>query len=233
MSGEAGWRSGAAAYALALAGYWSVRLGITDPNAAARDRATTYGRGDLVRVEAPLLVLDGALNVVEERTGHAPRRVGRIVRGWALVPIGNYPTRPGVRLESAGELTAGGCSRSELLRLAAQDGERAQALFAGLLAALEQQHWALRMSAQATPMARLAALLVRIAEDRGVQVERGLFLAGAPDLREMSVLAGVSRESAVINLEWLVHLDLLQRERGRLWVQDLDALRQLTQEEGE
>ena len=44
-------------------------------------------------------------------------------------------------------------------------------------------------------------------------------------MRELAVLAGIWRESAVIDLEWLIHTAVLRREGGRLWVPEVEKLR--------
>lgn len=225
MKGAPEWRMGAARYALAIAGYWTVQLDILDPPLEPAGRLLTYHGGEPVPVPESVLVLAGGINVYEERVGGPPAKLGRIEPGWALLSIGEYETRPGVRFEAAMPSSVWVCSHRELLKLATTDALRTEALITHLTIALEEQHWALRMSAQRTPMERLVALLLRIAEDSGAVAEEGILLRGAPDVREMSVLAGVSRESAVINLEWLVHLGALRREQGRLWVSDLDELR--------
>lgn len=224
MNNQPGWRVGILKQALALAGYWVMPLrSLAVP--AREDQYQVFRETETVKVSAPLLLLSGALNVYDEPVGRRPKRLGTLDAGVALVPIGTHETRPGLRIEAAEEAVALKIPFSELIDFALAEETSARALISGLAGALEQQHWMLRLAALSGQMERLATLLLAIAEDRGVLQEEGIYLDGAPDVRELGVLAGVSRESAQINLEWLVHVGLLRRVSGRLWIPDLNALR--------
>lgn len=219
------WRLGALGYALALAGYWPVRLPLNALDSLEGGDRRTYAAGDLVTVARPLVVLAGAIGVRDEPVGTRPRRLGRLDTGRALIPVGGHATRPGVRLEAAEGLDTLALPEAALYERARADAELMDALVEGLRAAVAAQHWALRLAGRGEPAARLAALLLEIAEDVGVCRNGEVLLEGAPDVREMAVLAGISRESAVIALAWLVHTGVLSREAGRLRVVDLSALR--------
>lgn len=225
------WRLGALGYALALAGYWPVRLPLNALDGLEGGERRAYAAGDGVAVERPLVVLAGAIGVFDEPVGTRPRRLGKLEAGRALIPIGGHATRPGVRLEAAGGLGTLSLPEAALYERARSDPELMGVLVEGLRAAAEAQHWALRLSGRGEPTARLAALLLEIVEDAGVPREGEVLLGGAPDVREMAVLAGVSRESAVIALAWLAHTGVLRREGGRLRVVDLPALRRTAGED--
>lgn len=224
MNNQPGWRAGTLKQALALAGYWVMPLrSLVVP--AREDQYQRFRERETVKVSAPLLLLSGVLNVYDEPVGRRPKRLGTLDAGTALVPIGTHETRPGMRIEAAADVVAVELQLSELIAFALAEESSVRALISGLAGALEEQHWMLRLAVQSGQMERLATLLLAIAEERGVLQEEGIYLDGAPDVRELGVLTGVSRESAQINLEWLVHSGILRRVSGRLWVPDLDALR--------
>lgn len=224
MSTGPSWRSGALTQLLTVAGYWTAILPLSrDQLEGAEARALHSGA--CVMPRQPLLLLRGSLHVYEEPVGRKPKRVGVLPTGAVLVPIGAHATRPGVRFEPAEETLGLDLAPSDLLDLMLRSEATARALVEALKAAVEHQHWALRLGSQSGQMERLATLLLAVAEERGVLQEEGVYLQGAPDVREMGVLAGVSRESALINLEWLIHTGVISRREGRLWVRDLDGLR--------
>ncbi|MDP9380846.1 MAG: hypothetical protein M3Q29_11990 [Chloroflexota bacterium] len=231
MPDRPAWRLGALGYALTLAGYWCAKLALPDPRAFGCGAERSYQPGERIDLLEPFVVREGAIGVYGESVGRRPARLGTIGEGWTVMPVGTWQTRPGLRFEAAGTVRGLQLQSSEVVEVALQNPESARMYTQGLQTALEAQHWALRLSAEKTPRARLVALLVAIAEDGGVQQEKGVYLAGAPEVREMSVLASVSRESAVINIEWLVHTGVLRREGGRLWAPDLDRLRAAGKEE--
>ncbi len=228
MSEGSEWRSGAAAYALALAGYWVLPSPPPSVLPAAREGILRRAAGDLLDglPAEPLLIVEGTLDVYDDPVGRKETRLRRLGPGEVLVPIGSFVTRPGVRLKAGEGCALATIPYAELVRRSLEDEECARLLVEGLTRALEKQAWVLRLSAAESPLARLVTLLVRIAEDVGVEQPEGILLRGAPDARELSVLAGVSRESVVINLAWLEHEGLLRREGGRLWAPDLPALRE-------
>ncbi len=224
MSEGPPWRSGALVQLLAVAGYWTTNLPLS-PDHLGDAQARALHPGQQVALRQPLVLLRGSLHVYEEPVGRKPKRVGVLPTGAVLVPIGKYSTRPGIRFEATEGTLGLDLVLSDLLDLMLPGDATARALVEALAAAVEQQHWALRLSSQSGQMERLATLLLAVAEDRGVLQEEGVYLQGAPDVRELGVLAGVSRESALINLEWLVHTGVISRREGRLWVRDLDRLR--------
>jgi CRP-like cAMP-binding protein len=221
---------GAAARALALAGLWTLRLRDPEGLASAPGHTMDLPTGEGLRVEDPMLLLAGSLDVIEERVGARPARLGRLEPGALVSPIGGPPRGGGVRLVAAHPARARRIPREELHSAALADPALGRAVIGGLTEALERQRWLLCLSAHASPLSRLGALLLRIAEERGVPEGGGVRLDGAPDVRELASLAGVSRESATINLEWLLHTGALGRERGRLWLRDRDALVRLVEE---
>ncbi|MBA2363364.1 MAG: hypothetical protein H0V86_07550 [Chloroflexia bacterium] len=225
MAGDPIWRMGAMRYALTLAGYWTMRL--PDPTLLSLldSQRCSFAPDEVVSVRQPTIVTRGKIHVIEEAVGRRWPRLGTFERGALLIPIVQQSTDRGVRLIAAGAGEGLVVSQEQLLEAGARDATVQRALLEGLTAAVEAQFWALRLGAHAEPLSRLAGLLLRIAEDCGVDGSGELLLAGAPDAREMSVLAGVSRESVVINLAWLEEQSVLRRAEGRLWVTDIGALR--------
>ncbi|MDQ3855798.1 MAG: helix-turn-helix domain-containing protein, partial [Chloroflexota bacterium] len=163
--------------------------------------------------------------MTHERLGHRPGKVGAVSAGWVLVPIGDYSWRPGLSFSASDEAVVLDVDWEHLEAWLTGTPEGARHLTAALCEALDAQHWTLRLAAQAEPLARLASLLLRIAESRGVEQTEGLLLDGVPDARELAALAGISRENALIGLEWLIHAGTLRRANGRIWVVDLEALK--------
>lgn len=225
MSAQPAWRGGLLGQALALAGLWTFRLpGEWRPPEGLGAPLEPAAYPTALPHDLPILVLEGGLRVVEEATGRSPIALGTLRAPCALVPVGG-DTGGIVRVASAGALRAVRLRPTELDALALAEPALGRAYLIGMREALEAQAWAMHLAARAAPLARLAALLTRIAEDRSVPEPEGLRLDGAPAPRELAVLAGVSRESAVINLAWLVREGVLGREDGRVWVRDVSRLR--------
>lgn len=224
MPAEPHWRLGAGRYALAVSGYWLLDLPPHPAVMGSDVESVSFSSGEHLVIDRPLVVTAGVVRTFEERAGRRPRSVGRIEAGTAIVPIGNFETRPGIQFQAGELVIASVYGQDEFTRLClACDPVR---IVTALEEALEAQHWALRLGVrEGRPMTRLVALLERIAEDRGVVNGDELLLEGMPDVRELAVLAGVSRESAIINLEWLIHTGVLRREDCKLWVKDLGQLR--------
>ena len=226
------WRAGAAASALAVAGLWIYHPRSASTWEAVAERGAPPEPGQPISLRHPMVVLAGALDAYDEPVGARPRRLRKVMSPEVLLPIGEYPIRPGVRVEAGEGAVLSSSPFAELVRILLGNPAEAEFFAASLAGALEVQHWALRLSAEGAPLARLVALLARIAEDAGEAGPGGIEVRGAPDVRELSVLAGVSRESAVINLAWLAHRGIIARGGGRLRVPDLERLRAAGTEEG-
>lgn len=224
MSGPA-WRMGEGKFQLAVAGFWTVQL---DAECVDRLATLALGPATVVRPEPqhPLLITGGGLKVGLQEGQRQARRLLRLGAGDLLVPIaGREPS--GLRWEP--EQLAGVYLRPQWLTQAASVPALARVLFQAAVAAIEEQYWVRALAARAEPLARLSLLLLRIAADSQETGEHGKLIRGAPDVREMGVLAGVSRENALIDLEWLVHAGVLVRHEGRLFLRDEAALRSLAQ----
>ncbi|MDQ3654946.1 MAG: helix-turn-helix domain-containing protein [Chloroflexota bacterium] len=224
MAGDPVWRMGAMRYALTLAGYWVLRLPNPGLLAHLDGERRLFAPGEAVSVREPTFVTQGKLHVIEEVLGQRPPRLGILDRGMAIVPIVQSPTVHAVRLIAAEDTEGLSVPYPQVLATSEGSPKFRSALIEGLTGAVEAQHWALRLGAHAAPMSRLAALLLEIAASRGVVEGNDLLVQGVPDAREMGVLAGVSRESVVINLAWLENQGVLRREGGRLLVADMPAL---------
>ncbi|MDQ3326918.1 MAG: helix-turn-helix domain-containing protein [Chloroflexota bacterium] len=225
MAGDPVWRLGAMRYALTLAGYWVLQLPDLGLLSQMDGQRRLVAPGEALSIREPTFVIRGKVHVIEEVLGKRPPRLGILHCGMALVPILQTPIEGVVRLIAAEETDGFTVSYPQILVACEGSSKLQAALLAGLTDSLEAQHWALRLSAHAAPLSRLAVLLLEIAESRGVVEGNEILVQGVPDTREMGVLAGVSRENVVINLAWLEHQGVLRREEGRLLVADLPALR--------
>ncbi len=229
MSSSPDWRQGEHQHALALAGICQMRAEGLDLSDLPTERREA---GCELPLDRPLLVASGSVRVVRRGIKGQDAALGSAGEGALFVPIGTYADRAGVRLEAATDASFRRCPLEMLISRAVAGPETAARLARELLGALERQHWVLRLSAAASPRQRLAALLAHVAETAGTAEGDALVVRGAPDVREMSVLAGVSRESATLNLEWLRARGLVATEGGRLAVYDLDGLRTIAEGTG-
>lgn len=224
MAGDPEWRMGALRYALTLAGYWTMRVPETARPRLVDGQRRLFGDGEVMSVHEPTIVQHGKIHVMENAVGRRPPRLGTLGEGTLLMPIRRQVTDRAVLFTAAGPGEVLTVSYAQLVEAGRHDWPYARALLEGLTAAVEAQHWALELGAQAQPLSRLTALLLRIVAERGVSDGDETLLPGAPDAREMGVLAGVSRESVVINLAWLEFQGVIRRSEGRLWVSDAEAL---------
>ncbi len=215
---------GALRYALTVAGYWTMHVPETALPRLVAGQHRLFTDGEVVPVHEPTIVQQGKLHVMENAVGRRPPRLGALGEGTLLMPIRRQVIDRPVLFTAAGAFEGHTVSYAQLVEAGRHDWPYARALLEGLTAAVEAQHWALELSAQAEPLSRLAALLLRIIAERGVSEGDETLLPGAPDAREMGVLAGVSRESVVINLAWLEYQGVIRRSEGRFWVSDLEAL---------
>ncbi len=226
MAGDPDWRMGALRYALTVAGYWMMRVPESALPKLVDGQYRLFADGEAVSVHEPTIVKHGKIHVMENAVGRRPPRLGTLGEGTLLMPVRRQVIDRAVLFTAAGAYEGLTVSYAQLVEAGRHDWPYAQALLEGLTAAVESQHWALELSAQAQPLSRLAALLLRIVAERGVSDGDETLLPGAPDAREMGVLAGVSRESVVTNLAWLECQGVIRRSEGRLWVSNLEALHQ-------
>ena len=230
MAGETAWRMGALRYALTVAGFWVMRVPAAALPELVDGQRRLFAEGEVVSVHEPTILQHGKLHVIENAVGRRPPRLGTLGEGTLLMPIHRQVSDRAVLFTASGACEGLTVSYGRLVEAARHDWTYARVLLQGLTAAVESQHWALELGAQAQPLPRLATLLLRIVAECGVGDGDEVLLPGAPDAREMGVLADVSRESVVINLAWLESQGVIRRNEGRLWVSDLKALRDLVAE---
>lgn len=220
------WRLGEGRLQIALSGYWTVQL---TPAETVELSALALGPADDPAVSSrAVLVTAGSLRVVEAERQRQARCLLTLEVGALISPI-RWRATGGVGFEPDG--FTGLYLQDDWMHRAAQSPALAPALLAAAAAAVDEQYWLRTLAAHEQPLARLCALLLRIANDMGKPGEHGTLLRGAPDPREMGVLAGVSRENAAIDLEWLVSAGILLRHGGQLYVRDISTLQRLAQQD--
>ena len=219
-------------YKLLISGYILIDLNETELDISSGSKIV-YSAPETVIVESPTLLLDGKLNVYEQKVSGRPSRIGRIERGKLILPISKSQATSLVRFEPVEQAVCVSWDESLGWGFLPRDDQSAAELIKGLYEAACSLHWILEMSAISSGLDRLANLLIQVADDLGVQQEDRIWLKGVPDTKELAVLAGVSKESAAINLEWLIHQGILSREDGKLFLHSPERLRELVSRQDE
>jgi len=219
-------------YKLLISGYILIDLNETELDISSGNKIV-YSAPETVIVESPTLLLDGKLNVYEQKVSGRPSRIGRIERGKLILPISKSQATSLVRFEPVEQAVCVSWDESLGWGFLPRDDQSVAELIKGLYEAACSLHWILEMSAISSGLDRLANLLIQVADDLGIQQEDRIWLKGVPDTKELAVLAGVSKESAAINLEWLIHQGILSREDGKLFLHSPERLRELVSRQDE
>lgn len=228
MAGKEGvWRMGAVAYDLTLAGYCVVRVSSRDalPMLEHLDYKV-YDASQDVQVAPTLFVLCGSLGIFDTNMSGAVRKLGKVEAGEVLLCLNAVDSTSGLRIRAMERTEVCVLAMHELLAALQPLEGAADAMVRGLADCLARQNWVLNMCARGEPLQRLCALLLGIADDIG-----GFEGYALPEPKELAVLAGISRESAVINLRWLESQGAIAKLPTGRWKLDRKRVEKIAREE--